>query len=326
MKLGQIKVRERERDGTGQGARIDGIFGPLTREDVIEFQADTGLDADGVVGPRTWNALDSLVTGTAGRGRGARAQRCSSTSGIGARACRAVRRGDRWRSRRSGWPHQDDARDGGDRPVRTSVLCNHQRGRFGIAVSVLRGRHWAARFNQEAIGAGSPAGEPRAGAPDQRSSGLSPPPDSGARSAARRRHSRGRRRRWRHPRRELPAQERRHWQPTWTCSRASWLNMIDRAGRRSCPTATTCSRSPPKPSRRRARSRGPSGCDQTGEADAATWHALDSFTHGGRAVLGAGATHWDRNAEATRLRQDRSRRHQLPLLRRSTGMRHWRWG
>lgn len=38
------------------GAR-DGVFGPLTREAVLAFQADHGLETDAVVGNRTWAAL-----------------------------------------------------------------------------------------------------------------------------------------------------------------------------------------------------------------------------------------------------------------------------
>lgn len=37
--------------------RVDGLFGPRTREAVLAFQADHGLDTDGIVGPRTWAAL-----------------------------------------------------------------------------------------------------------------------------------------------------------------------------------------------------------------------------------------------------------------------------
>lgn len=36
---------------------IDGLGGPLTRQAVVAFQADTGLDADAIVGPITWGEL-----------------------------------------------------------------------------------------------------------------------------------------------------------------------------------------------------------------------------------------------------------------------------
>ncbi|WP_082234476.1 NlpC/P60 family protein [Halobacillus massiliensis] len=38
---------------------LDGIFGPITEKAVKEFQADHGLTEDGVVGPRTKNALSA---------------------------------------------------------------------------------------------------------------------------------------------------------------------------------------------------------------------------------------------------------------------------
>jgi peptidoglycan hydrolase-like protein with peptidoglycan-binding domain len=60
MKLRNVRERDNDRDARNR-ARIDGIFGPLTHQDVIDFQTDTGLDADGVAGPRTWDALDSIV-------------------------------------------------------------------------------------------------------------------------------------------------------------------------------------------------------------------------------------------------------------------------
>lgn len=37
--------------------KVDGIFGPLTREAVLAFQADHALTVDGIVGPQTWEAL-----------------------------------------------------------------------------------------------------------------------------------------------------------------------------------------------------------------------------------------------------------------------------
>lgn len=42
----------------GHAVAIDGIFGQQTRTAVIGFQNSRGLAADGVVGPKTWAALD----------------------------------------------------------------------------------------------------------------------------------------------------------------------------------------------------------------------------------------------------------------------------
>jgi peptidoglycan hydrolase-like protein with peptidoglycan-binding domain len=36
---------------------IDGTFGPVTKTAVEQFQRDSGLDVDGIVGPATWAAL-----------------------------------------------------------------------------------------------------------------------------------------------------------------------------------------------------------------------------------------------------------------------------
>ena len=38
-------------------ANIDGVFGPETRQSVIEFQQNHQLKSDGVVGPKTWAAI-----------------------------------------------------------------------------------------------------------------------------------------------------------------------------------------------------------------------------------------------------------------------------
>lgn len=38
---------------------VDGTFGPRTEQAVKAFQSDFGLDADGIVGPKTWAMLGS---------------------------------------------------------------------------------------------------------------------------------------------------------------------------------------------------------------------------------------------------------------------------
>ncbi|NJL63176.1 MAG: peptidoglycan-binding protein [Methylacidiphilales bacterium] len=40
---------------------IDGIFGDNTQYAVEEFQSSQGLEADGVVGSMTWNAIQTLI-------------------------------------------------------------------------------------------------------------------------------------------------------------------------------------------------------------------------------------------------------------------------
>ncbi|ARP71576.1 glycosyltransferase [Streptomyces pluripotens] len=42
----------------GPALKVDGIFGGLTYNAVVKFQGCTGLDKDGIVGPKTWGELD----------------------------------------------------------------------------------------------------------------------------------------------------------------------------------------------------------------------------------------------------------------------------
>jgi hypothetical protein len=41
----------------GSALAVDGRFGPLTEGEVLRFQERQGLETDGIVGPRTWQAL-----------------------------------------------------------------------------------------------------------------------------------------------------------------------------------------------------------------------------------------------------------------------------
>jgi N-acetylmuramoyl-L-alanine amidase len=49
---------QKKLDLLGYRSDIDGIFGKYTRGVVKQFQADFGLNPDGVVGPKTWAVLD----------------------------------------------------------------------------------------------------------------------------------------------------------------------------------------------------------------------------------------------------------------------------
>jgi penicillin-insensitive murein endopeptidase len=61
MKGATIRIGDRGSDvaevQTKLGLEADGRFGSVTQHAVEQFQADHGLEPDGVVGPATWNAL-----------------------------------------------------------------------------------------------------------------------------------------------------------------------------------------------------------------------------------------------------------------------------
>ncbi|PKM51227.1 MAG: peptidase M14 [Firmicutes bacterium HGW-Firmicutes-7] len=42
---------------------VDGKFGPVTAQEVVEFQRNNELVPDGIVGPATWNVFDKLLRG-----------------------------------------------------------------------------------------------------------------------------------------------------------------------------------------------------------------------------------------------------------------------
>lgn len=41
--------------------RVDGVFGPKTKEAVISFQRDYGLNQNGIAGPQTFTILDQVI-------------------------------------------------------------------------------------------------------------------------------------------------------------------------------------------------------------------------------------------------------------------------
>lgn len=48
--------------------KVDGIKGRQTRRAIKEFQSANGLKADGIVGPKTWDALSKYASGPAASG------------------------------------------------------------------------------------------------------------------------------------------------------------------------------------------------------------------------------------------------------------------
>lgn len=58
--LAQTKLIQKGYSCGDKGA--DGIFGAATEKAVKRFQQDNGLTVDGVIGPKTWEALDSDMT------------------------------------------------------------------------------------------------------------------------------------------------------------------------------------------------------------------------------------------------------------------------
>jgi peptidoglycan hydrolase-like protein with peptidoglycan-binding domain len=53
----EVQCLLKHRHGITEVGDTDGDFGPLTRAAVLTFQKRAGLDADGIVGPKTWSAL-----------------------------------------------------------------------------------------------------------------------------------------------------------------------------------------------------------------------------------------------------------------------------
>lgn len=53
----RVQTLQRALGARGYATTVDGVWGPNTKQQVRNFQASKGLQADGVVGPLTWYAL-----------------------------------------------------------------------------------------------------------------------------------------------------------------------------------------------------------------------------------------------------------------------------
>ena len=60
MKGPAVKRLQEDLHGRGYNVKADGWFGPGTDKVVKKFQADEGLQADGIVGNQTWSALEKV--------------------------------------------------------------------------------------------------------------------------------------------------------------------------------------------------------------------------------------------------------------------------
>jgi peptidoglycan hydrolase-like protein with peptidoglycan-binding domain len=282
MKLRNVKEREHDRDVTGK-ARIDGIFGPLTKQDVIDFQGDTGLDADGIVGPKTWDALDSLVPETPNEGEEAASDERFS-------AAVELTEAGQYDAALVIFEERIAAATTPERIAPSAInagICHQQRGRFGLAV----GRYeqaLPARFNQESKRAKvlEMLAKARRGVfldslppdPEPLPPGADPATVAGREGGG--------------------VTER---QPARSGDSGSAVDLYK--GKLAhmmvgWPPSMPAGDVFDAPTLERTRAfQEACGLEQTGEADASTWHALDSFTKAD-VPFSVLRPHWDRNEEA----------------------------
>ena len=285
MKLMYLSERLHDRD-VEDDPRIDGIFGPLTKQDVIEFQSDTGLDADGIVGPKTWDALDSLAPGTADEGKAA----ADDEQFVAAVALREAGQYDAALVLFEASGAAATTPEATVMPLANMAVCHHQRGRFGLAVASYE-QALAGRFNQEGVRRNllEDLGKARRGEfLDRYPPDPEPlPPGADAATAAGREGG--------------GVTER---QPAKSGDSGSAVDLFK--GKLAhmmvgWPPSMPAGDVFDAPTVERTRAfQEACGLEQTGEADASTWHALDSFTNAD-VPFSVLRPHWDRNEEAVRV-------------------------
>jgi cell wall-associated NlpC family hydrolase len=61
MRGKEVRQLQQDLQDLGYPIKVDGIFGSETKSVVQQFQADEGLEADGIVGPKTFAALEAAL-------------------------------------------------------------------------------------------------------------------------------------------------------------------------------------------------------------------------------------------------------------------------
>jgi peptidoglycan hydrolase-like protein with peptidoglycan-binding domain len=285
MKLRRLRERRHDLDPQGN-SKIDGIFGPLTRKDVLDFQGDTGLDADGIVGPKTWDAIDSLVPGTPDEGQ----ERSLDQRNDGALALFSAGQYDAALVIFEELLTIVQSPEMAGMTAWNAGSCDHQRGRFGLAVTRYE-QALAGRFNQEPVRRNLLDGLMKA----RRGEFLDvPPPDpeplppgADAATAAGREGGGVTEREPAKSGDSGPSVDL--FKGKLAHMMVGWPPPLPAGDLFDAPTAE----------RTRAFQQA-CGLEPTGEADASTWHALDSFTKAD-VPFSVVHAHWDRNDEALRM-------------------------
>ena len=264
MKLRWIRERAHDRD-VNRRARIDGIFGPLTHADVVDFQNDAGLDPDGIVGPKTWDALDSIVPETPVEAIEIQADETFDQ----AIALKQAGQYDAALALFEGLVQVAATPEMAGVAFINVGVCHQQRGRFGLAVQAyeqaLRGRFGQEELRAETLGKlirarqglfldrpapdpepVPPGGEP-AGPPGVREGGGVTPRDPVKLGDT-------------GPSVDLYKGKLAHLMVGWPPSLPPGASFDPPTAERTRAFQKAC------------------GLDETGDASSSTWHAIDSFT------------------------------------------------